>query len=358
MSASEACHAAALALKECCANVQVIEMPMSDGGEGLVEAIKCNIIRPTEQEVQHVCIRAHDPLMNPIDAEYLISSKNSTAYMEMAETCGITWVPKEKRNPLITTTYGFGEMIADAIKHGVSHIVMGIGGSATNDAGMGMLEALQDAQINVNELPRITVACDVTNPLCGSNGASAVYGPQKGATPEMVQILDDRLRRFAEKTIAEGIASKEMMDTPGAGAAGGLGFGLMAYLGAELKSGIDILLDMVCFEEQIKDADLVITGEGKSDKQTLMGKVPQGILKRCKRLGVPVCLLSGAIDDPKGILQQEFQRVDSINEGDNRPLDILMLPDTAKQNIRKSIKRIVQCEHELQQQAVSTNIGA
>lgn len=334
ISAESACRAAAEALKARYPDVQAVEIPMSDGGEGLVNCVAGML------DVDIVSVQAHGPLMEMRTAEYAISRDGTTAYMEMASVSGLTLVPQDKRNPLLTTTYGVGDLILDAAARGVEHIVMGIGGSATNDGGMGMIESLRNAAERAGtsiRLPRVTVACDVTNPLCGPDGASAVFGPQKGATPEMVGLLDNRLRVFAERCIAEGKASREMMDAPGAGAAGGLGFGLMACLGAELKSGIDILLDIVDFDAKIRDAPLVITGEGRSDAQTLMGKVPHGILKRCSRQGIPVCLLSGAVDDPDGALSEAFHQVSSINNGDTRPLPILMQPDVALENLRKAV---------------------
>lgn len=331
ISATEACHAAAKAIRSSWPEVQVVEIPMSDGGEGLVQAVKGYKSHLPEAKLTSICFQAHGPLMEPVMAEYLL--EGDTAYMEMAATSGLPLVPVGKRNPMLTTTYGVGEMILDACHRGAKHIMMGIGGSATNDGGRGMLLAIREAGVSLQELPSITVACDVSNPLCGPMGASAVFGPQKGATPAMVRQLDAQLQAFAEQAIAEGIATAEMMNHPGAGAAGGLGFGLMSYLHAELKSGIDILLDIVDFDRQIQGADWVITGEGKSDEQTLMGKVPYGILKRCQQQSIPVWLLSGTIDDPQGQLHSSFQTVASINAGDPRPLEVLMRPEVALQNL-------------------------
>lgn len=362
ISATEACQAAAEALHAAHPDIETVTLPMSDGGEGLVQAVQNYHQRMGNQPLPCIHIQAHGPLMEPLTAQYLLSRDGKTAYMEMAATSGLPLVPIEKRNPLITTTYGVGEMLLDAVSRGVEHIIMGIGGSATNDGGMGMIQALRDAGIELPTRlssssdqpkkpssntpltwPDITVACDVTNPLCGPRGASAIFGPQKGATPEMIPLLDARLRESAQRAIAEGKATPAMMESPGAGAAGGLGFGLMAYLGAQLKSGIDILLDIVGFDAEIQDADLVITGEGKSDPQTLMGKVPHGILRRCQRLGLPVCLLSGAIDDPDGSLHRAFSHVASINADDPRPLATLLSPDVALENMKKATTTI--CNH-------------
>jgi len=344
ISAEEACSAASMAINNVLPNADVVQIPLSDGGEGLVDCIRKMV------PVKIVNLKAHGPLMEWVDAKYAISEDGHKAYMEMAATSGLTLVPQTKRNPLVTTTYGVGEMIADAIKRGCKEIVMGIGGSATCDGGKGMIRALMDAQLLTENFipqdyfPKITVACDVDNPLYGDNGAAYVFGPQKGATPEQVAELDKRLRQFAKETADKGIAVPRLVDYPGAGAAGGLGYGLMAYLGAELKSGIDIILSITRFDEHIKDADVVITGEGKSDEQTLMGKVPHGVLKRCKTQLVKVWLLSGAIDDDGGRLEASFDIAESINQADSRPLDVLMQPDVAKENLMKTVKRIITSE--------------
>ena len=254
-------------------------------------------------------------------------------------------------------------MVADALKRGCQKIVMGIGGSATCDGGRGMVEALRDkgclekrnykdiyhnGHVDLTQKGReclakkckFIVACDVNNPLYGENGAAHVFAPQKGATKEQVLWLDEQLRTFAKETEQAGLATPELTNHPGAGAAGGLGYALLAYLNAELNSGIDIVLDLANFDVAIKDADLVITGEGKSDQQTMMGKVPHGVLKRCKKAGVPVWLLSGAIDDRTGELAKNFDLVRSINENDNRPLSVLMQPDVAKKNITAFLSAI------------------
>lgn len=326
LSAEEACVAATEGIRLCLPSANVVSLPMSDGGEGLVECIKR--IMP----LTPVTFTAHNPLMDPITASYGLSADGKTAYMEMAATSGLTLVEESRRNPMITTTFGVGEMLLHAQQKGCEHVVMGIGGSATCDAGRGMLEALE------GHLPLgmdITVACDVTNPLYGANGASYVFAPQKGATAEQVEILDQQLRDFARTTEAKGLATTELAHHPGAGAAGGLGYGLMAYLGAKLCSGIDILMQIMRFDDIIADADLIVTGEGKSDAQTLMGKVPYGVLQRAKKHHVPVALISGAIDDAASLTAAGFSLVKSINENDNRPLNILMQKEVAYQNLKK-----------------------
>lgn len=330
ISAREACEACAQGVREAWQDAVVVQIPLSDGGEGLVECVRRML--PT----QSVTVEVHGPLMDRVEAEYAVSADCKTAYMEMAAASGLTLVPPERRNPLKATTYGVGEMIADAVKRGCQTIVMGIGGSATCDGGRGMIDALGDCCcLDMN--CRVIVACDVNNPLFGKNGAAYVFSPQKGATPEQVELLDERLRAFAKATEQAGRATPELAICPGAGAAGGLGYALLAYLNAELHSGIDIMLDIADFDATIKDADIVITGEGKSDGQTLMGKVPHGVLKRCRKANVPVWLLSGMIDDATGRLAESFDVVRSINEGDTRPLSVLMQPDVAKQNLKESV---------------------
>ena len=334
ISAKDACEAATKGIVSVLPDTDVIQLPLSDGGEGLVECVKR--LLPTVD----VSLTVHGPLMRKVACEYAISLDGMTAYMEMAAASGLTLVPEDKRNPLNTTTYGVGEMIADAIDRGCESIVMGIGGSATCDAGEGMLRALQDRGY-LHSQCKFVVACDVTNPLYGEQGAAYVFAPQKGATPEQVKLLDQRLRAFAHRTEKDGIATADMANYPGAGAAGGLGYAFLSYLNAKLQSGIDIILDIARFDETLKDADIVITGEGKSDSQTLMGKVPYGVQKRCISAGVETWLLSGAIDDPESALSRHFSKVQSINENDPRPLAQLLIPEVAKENLRNMVKRMV-----------------
>lgn len=326
MTAKEACQAAASGLHERYPDAEIVCLPMSDGGEGMVDCIA------DATKAKMVSVPVHDPLMQMIEARYAIAPDGKTAYMEMAASSGLTLVPIEKRNPMLTTTFGVGDMILDAVKRGCNRIVMGIGGSATCDGGKGMVDCLK------NHLPlptEVIVASDVNNPLYGEKGAAYVFAPQKGATPEQVKILDEKLRAFARDTEALGFALPDLADHPGAGAAGGLGYGLMAYLGASLRSGIDLLLDTICFDSQIENAGFIITGEGKSDCQTLMGKVPMGILNRAMKQGVPVHLLSGAIEDVEALKEAGFSSVCSINENDNRPLEILMQKEVAMENLKQ-----------------------
>lgn len=350
ITAAEACKASAEIIREIYPEANVLEFPMSDGGEGLVECLA------RYRKVRTITINAHDALMRNIKASYSMSEDGTEAYMEMASTCGLTLIEPEKRNPLKTTTYGVGEMIADAIERGCQNITIGIGGSATCDAGRGMVECLMEKGIiddnsaicegivkNGNatkQLPRITVVCDVNNPLYGRNGASYIFSPQKGATSEQVELLDQRLRDFARSTEASGKATYEMAEFPGSGAAGGLGYGLMAYLNAQLKPGTEVLLDIMRFSEKTTNADMIITGEGMSDAQTLMGKVPFGILSHSN--GAPVHVLSGSIRDVGLLLNAGFASLSSINEDDNRQLDILMRKDVALFNLKCATRRLLE----------------
>jgi glycerate kinase len=231
-------------------------------------------------------------------------------------------------------------MVADAINRGCTTIIIGLGGSATCDGGRGMIEALKVSRCLANDC-KIIAVCDVKNPLYGVNGAAHVFAPQKGATAKDVIILDKRLREFARETEAKGFATADMAFAEGAGAAGGLGYALLSYMKAELRPGIDFLLDIADFDNMINNANLVITGEGKSDAQTMMGKVPHGVLQHCKAKGIPVWLISGNIDDKEEILKNNFDLVSSINIGDNRPLDILMRKDIAVSNLQKTIGNLL-----------------
>lgn len=318
-------------------------LPISDGGEGMTEAFKAMGF-----EYEEVTTKVHGPLMEEIYAKYLIlkgysgtfsdkKENDLTAVMEMAAACGLPLVPMSKRNPEKTTTYGFGEMLIDAISRGCKHIIIGIGGSATCDAGKGMLEAIEKLsdrsllsyQEGNTQKISIDVACDVDNPLYGPNGAAYVFAPQKGADKEMVKRLDSFL-----KDLYESSGCKDSV--PGDGAAGGLGFALRYFLGATLKPGIDVVLDTLGFDKYLEEAELIITGEGKCDRQTLMGKVPYGILQRAKSKGIPVVLIAGKVEDKESLIEAGFNDVICINESEERPLEILMQASVAKDNITKT----------------------
>lgn len=287
-------------------------LTVADGGEGTVDALMSAL------ESETVTAEVSDPLGRRIKAQYGITAEG-TALMEMSAAAGITLLNKDELNPMETTTYGVGEMIRDALSRGCRRFVIGIGGSATNDGGAGMLQALGFSLLDkegkdipfgaeglacldsisdekvVKELSECSfrIACDVTNPLCGEKGCSAVFGPQKGATADTVKIMDRYLSSFAEKT--KNLRPLSDKDFPGSGAAGGLGFAFRAFLGAELLSGIDLILEEINIEDKIKDADIVITGEGRIDSQTVMGKAPGGVAEKAKKHGRPVIAFSGAV---------------------------------------------------------------
>lgn len=314
--------------------IEVVKLPLADGGEGTVDAL----VRATGGEIRRV--RVHDPLMREIDSFFGILGDGKTAVVEMAAASGLHLLSESERNPLITTTYGTGELISEALRTGVEKIIIGIGGSATNDAGAGAMAALgvRFLDANGNELPpggaalanlhrvdmssfdfpldRITVevACDVANPLTGPEGASAVFGPQKGATLEMVERLDKALAHFAE--VIRRDLGQDISELSGAGAAGGLGGGLAAFLRAKLRSGIDMVLDVVHFDEAIAGANLVITGEGRIDEQTAYGKTIGGVLRRASRAGVPVVALAGSYSgDLRALYDAGLAAVFSIAPG-------------------------------------------
>ena len=289
-------------------------VPLADGGEGTLDAI----ISATDG--RRIRTSVLDPLGRDIDAEYGVINGN-TADIEMATASGITLLSDAERNPMKTTTYGVGQLIRHAIDTGCRKFIIGIGGSATNDGGCGMLSALgfelldsegkeiplgAEGLANLSKIKTETalgalceceflVACDVKNPLCGKQGCSAVYGPQKGASDKDIILMDGWLRNYAR--LAEGVLLKDYSQAEGAGAAGGLGFALIAFLGAELLPGIELIADTVGLEEEIRESDLVITGEGRLDGQTGMGKAPVGVAKIAKKYGKPVLAFSGAVSE-------------------------------------------------------------
>ncbi|WP_158736800.1 glycerate kinase [Alteribacillus sp. YIM 98480] len=288
-------------------------MPLADGGEGTVDAL----VRGTNGSFFKTAVQG--PLGERVEATWGILGDGKTAVIEMAEASGLPLVEKNRLNPLQASTYGTGQLIETALDHGCTKVILGIGGSATNDGGAGMASALgiQFLDKNGEELPaggesllyldqivtdnldprlqqtEIMVACDVTNPLCGPNGASEIYGPQKGAAPDMIKTLDKALLHYANM-IKEQL-SINIIDVPGSGAAGGLGGGLLAFLNGELRPGIDIVLEVIEIEKELQRADLVITGEGKTDKQTTFGKAPMGVGQRAQRTRIPVICISGSL---------------------------------------------------------------
>ena len=309
LSSAEANDAATEGILKAFPDAEIIQVPVSDGGEGFLEAIRSAV----SGNLIEIVVR--DPLMRPIKANYLLKGK--TAIIEIAQASGLTLLSEEERNPMVATSYGTGQLVADAVRRGAEHIIVGLGGSATSDAGIGMLRALVDAfskhgtwdDIQELKSARFTLASDVKNPLCGANGAAHVFAPQKGATPEMVVRLDERARRFAEISARHFGFDRSNME--GAGAAGGLGYAFLQYLDAECQLGVQILLKMVGFNEIAKNANLIITGEGAADGQTLMGKLPWGVLQHSQ--GVPVLLIAGQVRDKEQLKLAGFTHVECIN---------------------------------------------
>ena len=336
LTSQEANRAAAEGVQSVCPDAEVVQVPVSDGGEGFLEAFHVAI----GGDIVDVSVRA--PLMRQITAKYLL--KGDTAVIEIAQASGLTLLTPEERNPMVATSYGTGQLVADAVRRGAKHIIVGLGGSATSDAGMGMLQALIDAFTdhgNWNDIQelrdvRFTIASDVTNPLCGENGAAYVFAPQKGATPDMVLRLDERARKFAEVSALH--FGYDRSTEPGAGAAGGLGYAFLQYLNAEYKPGIQLLLDTINFSSIIKDADLVITGEGAADSQTLMGKLPMGILRKTSK--IPVFLIAGRISDRDELLKAGFAGGECINPA-GFSLEEAMCPDVARKNIADTVRRVL-----------------
>ena len=330
LTSKEANEAASEGIRKVFPDAEIVEVPVSDGGEGYMEAFHAAI----GGRLEGVTVR--DPLMRPITARYLLH--NDMAVIEIAQASGLTLLTNEERNPMVATSYGTGQLVADAIRKGAKHIIVGLGGSATSDAGMGMLRALVDAfskkgtwdDINVFKDVHFTIASDVNNPLYGEKGAAHVFAPQKGATQEMVVALDKRARKFAEVSAKHFGYDRSQM--AGAGAAGGLGYAFLQYLHAKSMSGIQLLLDTIRFKEIVKDADLIITGEGSADRQTLMGKLPMGILEQAGP--VPVVLIAGRISDCEELLEAGFAQVKCINPP-GMPLEEAMRKEVAQQNIRK-----------------------
>lgn len=310
LSATEVCAAIAAGFRNAGVDCLVREIPLADGGDGTLDFFLAH----GSQLVRTV---VHDPLMRQIPSAFAMSAEGTTAYIEMARCSGLLLLSPEEYNPLRTTTYGMGELIRSAIQLGAAHIILGIGGSATNDAGIGMLAALGyrfldqeggelfpcgkslrwvDGVEREHRLPaldhvRFTALCDVTNPFHGKSGAAWVYGPQKGATPAMVNQLDDGLKHLAEWiTKNHGI---DLQQIPGSGAGGGIAGGAHVWLGAELRPGIDVIFDFINFEEAVSWADVIITGEGKVDDQTLQGKVVAGVMRVAKLQGKQLLILCG-----------------------------------------------------------------
>ncbi|MDQ0254144.1 glycerate kinase [Evansella vedderi] len=311
LSAPLLCEAISKGVKNIIPDVEILKVPLADGGEGTME----NLVYSTGGKI--IEVNVNNPLMIKVKANYGILGDGETVVIEMAQASGLPLLTKEQRNPMKTSSYGTGELIEDALERGYKKFIIGIGGSATNDGGAGMLEALgvkffdqegirlERGGANLSRLayfeeenmhPKLkeaefVIASDVKNPLCGPDGASTVFGPQKGATSEMVEQLDNALKNYANIILKQ--KKMNIMDVPGAGAAGGMGAALLVFFNGKMKSGIDIVLDAVNFKKKLENTDLLITGEGKLDTQTLSGKVIAGVCKIANKSNVPVIALCG-----------------------------------------------------------------
>ena len=355
LTSDEAGRAVAHALEAVCPYAEIICLPVSDGGEGLAQSL----LRAVGGREETALV--HDPLMRQITASYTVLP-DGTAVIDMASACGLPLLREHERNPLRTTTYGFGELLRDALRKGCRTVMAGLGGSATNDCGTGMMQALGARFFNnggheiplmcgasLNSVERIdtsgmhaltdgtafTAACDVDTPLLGPRGATMTFAPQKGATAADLLTLENGMTRIAG-ILGKHTARTGFADKAGSGAAGGLGAALCAMLGAELKRGAEIVLDAVHFNELAEKADMVITGEGRSDLQTLMGKLPYTIMKRAQKHALPAMLISGAVDNPKALLDAGFTAVRAVTPT-GQTLEEAMKPDTARMNIKKTV---------------------
>lgn len=357
MSSLDVATAASAGVIEVYPDSEIVSVNVADGGEGTVEAI----VDALGGEI--VKVQVSDPLGRKIETSYGIAGE--TAILEMAAASGLPLLTVEERNPWATSTLGTGEMIMDAIARGCRKFLVGIGGSATNDAGVGMLQAMGFRFYDANgelitqgcggmlgSIARIddslvsaavkesqfTVACDVDTPFCGPEGAAPVFAPQKGADAEMVKRLDEGMASFA-KVITKKYAI-DIVSVAGAGAAGGMGGAFRAFLGATLKKGIDMVLDAIDFDTTIQGANLVITGEGKVDFQTAKGKTAAGVLNRAKQQHIPVVAIGGCVEMCDSLVQMGFTGIYPILE-EKVPLEIAMQRDFAMNNVRKTVAKIV-----------------
>lgn len=365
LTSIEVANAIEEGIKNIIINCEIVKLPIADGGDGtmdtLVSALKGKKIK----------IKAHDPLMRPIKVEYGLVQNGKTAVIEMAIANGLTLLDIAEQNPSATTTFGTGEIIKDALKRGCHSFLIGIGGSATNDAGTGMLKALgyrfidkngKETDGTGNSLSKITkidesrvmpelkeaqftIACDVNNPFSGLNGAAYVYAPQKGASEQMVKELDEGMESFRQ--LIEKVKGLNLNTIPGTGAAGGLGGGFVAFLNAELKPGIEMVLQAIDFDKHLLNSDLVITAEGKLDKQTAMGKAASGILDAASQKKIPVIAIGGTVEDKEVLLKRGFSSLFSTTPS-TMPLQEAMQKDIAKRNIIKTTEQIIKSIDELE----------
>jgi glycerate kinase len=356
MTAKEVCEAMEKGIKKANPNIKCIKVPMADGGEGTMQSL----VDATDGKVYKVKVQG--PLGAEVEAEYGILGDGEVAVIEMASASGIHLVPKEKRNPMKTSTFGTGQLIKACLEHSIKKLLIGIGGSATNDGGAGMVQALGGKLLDSdgNELPlgggelrklaqidlsnlddrlkdvEVEVACDVNNPLVGEKGASYVFGPQKGATEEMVKVLDENLRHYGVK-IKECLGI-DIVEVPGAGAAGGLGAGLMAFLNGTLKNGLEMVVEYTKLEQKVKEADMVWTGEGSIDHQTIYGKTPYGVARVAKKYKLSVIALAGRIGDGiEPLYDSGIDAIYSIMQGVSSLEDALI---NGRRNVKKTSENV------------------
>ncbi|MFC0211980.1 glycerate kinase [Paenibacillus chartarius] len=356
LTAIEACRAIEEGIRRAAPEADIVKVPMADGGEGTAQSL----VDAMQGQMRQVAVRG--PLGNPVAAKYGILP-DRTAVIEMAEASGLYRIPAKRRNPLLTSTYGTGELIVDALDQGCRRFIVCLGGSATNDGGAGMVQALgaglldEDGRqllpgggrlgalqrIDISGIdPRLqdctfTAACDVDNPLCGPRGASHVFGPQKGATPDMIGTLDRHLRHYAE--VIERELGKQILHVPGAGAAGGMGAAVLAFLNGTLRKGVELVMEAADLKNKLHGADLVITGEGQSDFQTAMGKAPFGVAKAAQQAGAPVVLISGSIG--AGIEALYEHGVVSVFSIVNRPMPLEQAMNNAYGLLADCAERVV-----------------
>lgn len=359
LSAKEVAEAIEKGIKKADKNINVSKVPMADGGEGITESL----VDATGGGI--IQVKVADPLMREIEAFYGILGDGETAVIEMAAASGLPLLKEEERNPMKTTTYGTGQLIKHALDMGCRKFIIGLGGSATNDGGAGMAKALgvkfldskgrevelgggalgNLSSIDISSIDErikectILAACDVDNPLVGPEGASFVFGPQKGATKEEVMMLDQNLQHYGQ--LLEETLNNSILDYPGAGAAGGLGGGLLAFLNAELKRGIDIVIEASGLEKIVKDADLVITGEGMIDNQTIYGKTPYGVAKVASKYDIPIIAIAGGIGNGAEILYANgFSSIFSIVDKPMKLEESIANCDVLLQNTAERIMRV------------------
>lgn len=357
LSSEEAEKAVETGIKSVFPDCETLCIPIADGGEGLLEVL----VKATQGE--YISLQAHDPLFRIVPTRYGISGDRQTAILEMASIDGLPLLSASERNPLLTTSYGTGELIRDALEKGYRNFILGIGGSATNDAGLGLLQALGFRFLDSNGDPlgqggqilskvatidsssvhpalketRFTIACDVDNPFYGLQGATRIYAPQKGADARAIRILEEGMQSLAK--IIHRTTGRDISEIPGGGAAGGIGGSMIAFLNARLIPGIQLVLEIQNFQKHLQNADLVITGEGRMDKQTLRGKVPFGILKAARKQQIPVIALTGHLENTEQLNNAGFEAVFPILPCP-ASLQEAMNPEFTRANLQRSVTQL------------------